>query len=111
MSEPSGSESEAAPATTVASTPGLLQVHYGLSKASTCCLCNSKSTDLSPIELEAEEDRMLQGRLPWGKYRKVLTTEGDTMRVPEGRVCLVCLNVFRALGQVLTVYSDSSLVW
>ena len=47
--------------------------------------------------------------LPLVKYRKVETPEGP-MRVPEGRCCLPCFNVFRCLGRagVSSVSGDLS---
>ncbi|CAE7386793.1 unnamed protein product [Symbiodinium sp. CCMP2592] len=76
-----------------------LRVEYNLAKSCTCCLCNAKSTDTSPLDgWEGDEDRLLDGRLPWSKYGKRAMPDGEVVRVPEGRLDLICLNVFRALG-------------
>ena len=97
-SEPGGRKY--ASGTSLSST-SKLRVVYDLTKACTCCLCNAKSTDESPLDgWEGDEDRLLDGRIPWSKYGKRLLSDGsgEIVRVPEGRVDLVCLNVFRALG-------------
>ena len=36
--------------------------------------------------------------LPWRSYDKVKQDDGDTVRVPSGKLCLICFNVYRALG-------------
>ncbi|CAE7268998.1 unnamed protein product, partial [Symbiodinium sp. CCMP2456] len=72
-----------------------VRVVYDLTKACTCCLCNAKSTDESPLDgWEGDEDRLLDGRLPWSKYGKRLLPDGsgEIVRVPEGRIDLICLN-------------------
>ena len=72
-----------------------LSVCHAWSKPSCCCLCDTASTAPTPLP---DPDPSLGGTIPWGKYR-VVTREGESYRVPEGRICLVCLNVWRALGQ------------
>ena len=72
----------------------MLPVVFHLSKACTCLLCSKSSVDPSPLT-HAHENDAWSGRRPWGKYRKV-TDQG--VRVPEGRICLLCFNVFRSLG-------------
>ena len=73
-------------------------VSFELSKASTCCLCSCRSTDPSPLN-EALELDAWGGRRPWSKYRKVKDpVTKDVFRVPEGKLCLICYNVFRSLG-------------
>ena len=76
-----------------------LRVVYDKSRSATCCLCNSKSTDDSPLDgWEGDEDRLLGGKLPWGKYRKIELEDGEMARIPEGKIDLICMNVYRALG-------------
>ena len=71
-------------------------VRFDLSKASTCCLCNEKSTNPSPLRSASDLDRW-GGRRPWAKYRKV-QHEDSTVKVPEGKLCLLCRNTYWALG-------------
>ena len=48
-----------------------------------------------------------EGKRPWAKYRDVKDTlSGTKYRVPEGKLCLICLNVYKALGLGL-LYSGS----
>ena len=73
-------------------------VSLNLSKPCQCCLCNSKSSDASPFHV-AQEDDQYGGAQPWNKYRKVRDPETDSqVRVPEGKVCLICFSTFRGLG-------------
>ena len=80
--------------------PGVqgLPVPLNLSKPCQCCLCNSRSSDASPFTV-AHEDDQYGGARPWNKYRKVRDPESETqVRVPEGKICLICFSTFRALG-------------
>ena len=62
------------------------------------CLCNAKSTDPSPL-VGGEEDDQYGGRRPWNKYRKVRHPGSDEqVKVPEGKLCMICFSTFRALG-------------
>ena len=72
-----------------------LSVCHAWSKPSCCCLCDTASTAPTPLP---DPDPSLGGTIPWGKNR-VVTREGESYREPERRICLVCLNVWRALGQ------------
>ncbi|CAJ1345289.1 unnamed protein product, partial [Effrenium voratum] len=74
-----------------------LPVSFTLSKASSCMFCNCRSTDKSPLPHASEGD-VHGGCVPWGKYRKIRDSEGVLFRVPEGRVDLICLNVWRLRG-------------
>ena len=96
QSSDSSSSSEAAAATTVAGTveSSTCRISLSHSKASVCCLCEAKSTDPSFL---AEPDPTGLGVIPWGKYRRV-RLQDEVVKVPEGRIDLVCLNTFRALG-------------
>ena len=75
-----------------------LPVSLNLSKPCQCCLCNSKSSDASPFHVAQEDDQYGAAR-PWNKYRKVRDPETDSqVRVPEGKVRLICFSTFRGLG-------------
>ena len=72
-------------------------VHH-LSKACKCGLCNGSSTDKSPLLTSHKGDKW-SGLRPWAKLVTVLDKDKQTqVRVPEGRMCLICLNVFRLTG-------------
>ena len=91
----SSSSSDAGPEASTAPTAGEpLRICVAHTKASVCCLCQAKSTDPTPL---AEPDPAGWGVIPWGKYRK-LRVDDEMVRVPEGRIDMVCFNVFRALG-------------
>ena len=65
------------------------KVAFNLIKPCTCSLCNSKSTDKSPLHDAAA----------WAKYRSnVPDKDGTLVSVPEGKVCLLCINVFKLLS-------------
>ena len=74
----------------------LLQIRFDLSKSCTCCLCSSSSTSKSPLVSASDLDKY-SGRRPWAKYRKVIV-EAVAYRVPEGKLCLICQNVYALLG-------------
>ena len=97
-------EEPAEPAGTVAETSayggGGYRIIYSCSRASVCCLCQAKSTDPTPLD-----DPGMDGVIPWAKYRK-MQHEGETVRVPEGKIDLICLNVFRATGSFIKLYKD-----
>ena len=74
------------------------KVAFNLSKPCTCSLCNSKSTDKSPLHDAAANDKWA-GNRPWAKYRSnVPDKDGTLVSVPEGKVCLLCINVFKLLS-------------
>ena len=94
--------SEAAP-TTAGTEAAHLRVVYHLSKPCVCMLCSAKSTDPTPLTSsalgleEAAEDAV--SKLPWKCHRKVTDrVTSEQARVPEGRLCLICFNVYRMLG-------------
>ena len=97
-------EGKAEKAHSVSSAPvrGLinLAISFAYSRPCKCCLCGSLSTDTSPLLGEVTEAGELDpsDKRPWAKYRKVEAPEGP-VRVPEGRCCLPCFNVFRCLGR------------
>ena len=80
----------------------LVKVRFDLTKPCQCSLCNSMSTDASPLAAASDLDKYA-GRRPWNKYRKIsYQEEGQedavVYRVAEGRLCLICRNVFCAMG-------------
>ena len=95
------------PASVVSSATGLV-VSHDYRKARKCLLCNSTSTEGSP--LDATEEAAVDMALPWRSYEKVKTDDGDTVRVPSGKLCLICFNVYRALGVLVSPLEDFLLV-
>ena len=99
----------AAPSSTVPSFRGLLSlaVSFQRSKPCKCCLCGSSSTDPSPLvggdnENQVEEAVFEASELrkrPWAKYRRIVSGDAEPLRVPEGRCCGPCMDVFRLLGR------------
>lgn len=76
----------------------LIKIVYHLSKVCICCMCNAKSIDPSPLVDSSSLDRW-SGHRPWGKTRNVVDqASGTACKVPEGKICLICLNVFKLLG-------------
>ena len=71
-------------------------VRFDLTKVCTCCLCGATSTSQSPLSTSHEGDEW-GGRRSWAKYRPV-TKEEVAYRVPEGKLCLICSNVYHLLG-------------
>ena len=100
-SSSSDQEGGAPPASVkTAATEGLaLRVSFTARKARVCLLCSAKSTDASPLEYLGEDlsHQEVSGRLPWRAYEKV-KEDGEPVRAASGRCCLVCFNVYRALG-------------
>lgn len=91
--------SAALPASSVASsTSQVLRVSYIDRKARSCLLCGATSTDVSPLEYTEDFYLEYQGRIPWRSYEKIRTKDGDQVRVPSGRIDMICFNVYRALG-------------
>ena len=71
-----------------------------LSKVCLCCLCAAKSTDASPLSTASSLDRW-SGNRPCGKTRTVFDqVSGKFVKVPEGKICMICLNVFKLLGHM-----------
>ena len=85
-------------ASTAVSTVAGPLVRFDLRKARTCLLCNSGSSDQSPLEYTDEIYPETGGRLPWRSYEKRKLEDGTLVRVPSGRLDLVCFNVYRGLG-------------
>ena len=85
----------ARPASVVSSATGLV-ISHDHRKPRTCLLCNSTSSDDSPLEVT--EEAAVDMALPWRSYDKVKQDDGDTVRVPSGKLCLICFNVYRAFG-------------
>ena len=80
------------------------------SRACKCCLCGSKRAHPSPLVSTLDEAAPeADNKRPWAKYRKVVPREGEEpVRVPEGRLCLPCFNVFILLGREGRVLQDLS---
>ena len=90
-------------ASVVSSATGLV-VSHDHRKPRSCLLCNSTSSDESPLGVT--EEAALDMALPWRSYDKVKTADGDTVRVPSGKLCLICFNVYRALGTLVWPWSQ-----
>ena len=74
-----------------------------------CKLCSKCAGDLSPLASGSEDDQW-GGFRPWNKYRKVKMPEGGpgyAYKVPQGRMCMLCYNVYRSLGGGLSVSPNS----
>ena len=108
-SETESEKSVAAPSSAVPSFGGLLSlaVSFQHSKPCKCCLCGASSADPSPLvggdnENQVDEAPLFEAselrRRPWAKYRRIVSGDGEPLRVPEGRCCGPCMNVFRLLG-------------
>ena len=93
------------PAGSVASSAvvGKLRICFTSRKPRKCVLCNAQSTDESPLEYTDDIFPESQGRIPWRSYEKVRATDGESVRVPSGKLCLICFNVYRALGAVASI--------
>ena len=98
----SGRESTAA-----SSAGGLARISLTLRKPRCCQLCNGRSTDESPLDYATDElFPEVEGRLPWRSYEKA-KEEASAVRVPSGRLCLICFNVYRALGILAKVFEGT----
>ena len=62
------------------------------------------SSDENPLEVT--EEAAVDMALPWRSYDKVKTADGDTVRVPSTKLCLICFNVYRALGTLVWPWSQ-----
>jgi hypothetical protein len=63
-----------------------------------CKLCKSTSTDTLALPGGHGAERY-GGRLPWAKYKRVVS-EGEVLgKQPVAKLCLVCVNVYNALGR------------
>ena len=77
---------------------GGLVICYTIGKPKVCLLCNGRSVDESPLQTEESWADPEDSKLPWKSYDKKKNSAGDTVRVPAGKLCLICFNVYRALG-------------
>ena len=64
-----------------------------LKKIPQCFLCKCKANEPSPLESVNTEVARYGGFRPWNSYRK---TAGS--KHPKGSLCLICRNVFKAVG-------------
>ena len=86
-----------------------LRISYTLRKARQCLLCNTSSTDESPLTYGDDEVSLeVQGRVPWRSYEKARADDGEVYKVPSGKLCLVCFNVYRALGHLACVVATGN---
>ena len=79
--------------TTIGTMQGVCTIVAG-KKALECRLCRAKSTD--PCPLKGEKATKYCGLWPWSKY--VRATKGSQLKKAQGRICLICHNVFYSLG-------------
>ena len=93
----------ARPASVVSAAIGLVVSHCHR-KPRSCLLCNSTSSDESPLEVT--EEAAVGMALPWRSYDEVKTAHGNTGRVPSTKLCLICFNVYRALGTLVWPWSQ-----
>ena len=67
-----------------------------------CKMCRAACNDRSPITNAAPRDQW-GGYRPWGHYSKVRDDTGEACsRKPDCKLCLLCINVFNALGRALS---------
>ena len=62
-------------------------------KVIVCKLCGCKCNDPNP--LDNDKDDRYGGLRPWLYYKK---NKDKTAKSPEGRYCMICFNVYKALG-------------
>ena len=68
-------------------------------KVKQCLTCAHKSNEKSPLNSASDTDRF-GGLWPWGKYHR---SKDKQSKAPQGKFCLICVNVYRALPDSLTV--------
>ncbi len=68
-----------------------------------CKLCNHRASSPSPFTGEGARgpEALSGGFRPWAKYLKTAVENGNLARMPSGRCCLPCWNVFFALGPAI----------
>ena len=75
------------------------------SRALKCKLCNETATSPNPLRMgrgaSLEPDPLYGGHRPWAKYNSE-TVDGVKIKVPAGKLCLLCLNCYRQLGRALS---------
>lgn len=81
-----------------------LPVHIAENSKLQCKLCQAKVGDPSPLRTSDPADQY-GGRRPWGKYKKVRGHDGGH-KIPQGRICGICHNVYRALGAIWGLVQD-----
>ena len=95
--EDNKSEMNGGPDSLLGGTDAVKIVFY-LSKVCQYYLCAAKNTDASPLSTASSLDRW-SGNRPWGKTRTVFDqVSGKSDKVPEGKICLIYLNLFKLLG-------------
>ncbi len=64
-----------------------------------CKLCTCTAGSGSPFSTAGQEEHEKYGRYrPWAKYVPGTMDNGEAVRVPAGKMCLLCLNCYRQLG-------------
>ena len=89
------------PRSTASSSAEGLRVCHTLRKARCCLLCSAQSSDPTPLDYGAEDlshASALDDRIPWRSYEKMRDEQMDLVRVPAGKLCAICFNVYRALS-------------
>ena len=91
-----------------ASTKGPMEfmpiVFLARKKVPCCFLCKAAANSTTPLCQSAtasgqEDSDVYQGYRPWNSYRKVKDpADGEMKRTPKGCLCLICRNVFSAIG-------------
>jgi hypothetical protein len=72
-----------------------------------CKMCRASCNDRSPMSNATSRDQW-GGLRPWGHYSKVRDDAGEAInRKPDGKLCLLCVNVFNALGRALSLSPGS----
>ena len=62
-----------------------------------CKLCTCTAGSGNPLRFADREPQEHGGCRPWAKYINS-AMDGEVVRVPVGRLCLLCLNCYRQLG-------------
>ena len=90
-------------ASTACSTTALLVIIFKGKKVAICKLCQARADEPSPL-MGAHASDQWGGLRPWAHYIKVKEDGKVVGRAPNGKVCMLCTNVFNALGFALSVF-------
>ena len=97
-----GSDDESLAGSFASTAVSLLAIVMSV-KVVACKLCRAEASEASPLKSANPNDRF-GGYRPWGHYSKVRNDHGECIgRKPDGKVCLLCINVFNALGLDLSL--------
>jgi hypothetical protein len=101
---------ESAPGSVASTAATVLRVITVGLKAIQCKMCRGLSNERSPLVDATGADRW-GGYRPWGHYSKVRGDQGEVIgRKADGKLCLLCINVFNALGRLLRLDLNVSMV-